>query len=250
MKYAPVRPNEVGLSTDLRDPGHSVIRTSKTWVLPAKTKPGRRPGTAKREDSRPTESREDPRKVRNREAQRAFRERQAGQIKILREEVEKWRRRYQDMKMEVQNRDRDIELLKASNERLLKQIEAVELKSKATELTKCKSCFHGGYNAGIVSNFADPKLQEQIDKFQPMEAVPLSVGRKKRKGGSPSSLPTFKKGRVEAKELGLSPGESIVKETIQLGVAEQGCGFCSESSTCLCKEFDTRDLTSDPNRTL
>ena len=61
-------------------PDTPVISINKTWVLPPKPKPGRKPAV----DTPPTK-----RKAQNREAQRAFRERRAAKVGELEEEMKK-----------------------------------------------------------------------------------------------------------------------------------------------------------------
>ncbi|CAR24299.1 KLTH0F12496p [Lachancea thermotolerans CBS 6340] len=232
MNYSALRPS---VSNSGASASCGELRTSKTWVLPAKTKPGRRAKTCTQQDGGSVSLEDDSRKAKNREAQRAYRERQAGHIKELQDLVEKWRMKCEGLKAELRNRNFELEQHKARVQDLEKKVETLEAERKPVP---CDLCALKVTDAGATTGFLDPKLQDHIDNFKPMKAVPLSSGRKKRKW-SPSALPTFKR----PDERGISAGSLLELPVVDDSL---GCGFCSESSACLCKDLAAQPDPAEP----
>ncbi|CUS21961.1 LAQU0S04e04874g1_1 [Lachancea quebecensis] len=232
MNYSALRPS-AGKQGATASCGE--LRTSKAWVLPAKTKPGRRAKTCTQQDSGSVGLEDDPRKAKNREAQRAYRERQAGHIKELQDLVEKWRVKCEGLKAEVRNRNLELEKHKTRAQDLEKQIEVLKAER---EPVRCDLCVLRVTDDGSTPSFLDPKLQDHIDNFKPMKAVPLSSKRKKRKW-SPTALPAFKR----PYERGLSAGSLLELPVVDDSLS---CGFCSESSACLCKDLAAQPAPAEP----
>ncbi|SCV05961.1 LANO_0H18998g1_1 [Lachancea nothofagi CBS 11611] len=240
-----------------------VVRTSRKWSLPARTKPGRRPMMHLRERVDSSDEQDSNRKVKNREAQRAYRERQINQVQNLEEQVEKLSQKCDAYKQKLHKQSVDLKRLE--NEKLLLAHRIEELEQPAQvprNVAKCVMCTHEfcvcgevglehGLNSQLENSaYITSDLQEQIDKFQPMEAVALPrPRRKRRKPEGCGNFPIFKKLKVpqEEKERASSPASDLNAsvDDLNLEVGDQGCGFCSETSTCLCKELETHPITPE-----
>ncbi|CEP60406.1 bZIP transcription factor LALA0_S01e10088g [Lachancea lanzarotensis] len=207
-----------------------LIRTSKTWVLPPRTRPGRRPKTSwQEEEVGPAES---SKKTRNRDAQRAFRERQSKQLEKLDQEVMKWREKCAFYKQEMTKYAEQVKRMEQ---------EIQELKSKGSRrenlVEKCDLCTHDlcicrDAELDAIIAALTPSLRDKIDTFKPMQAVAL-----------PQSLqaPARKRRKLKPQEESETvqvPNHSaaVVSESLAFQVDNEGCGFCSESSACLCKD--------------
>ncbi|SCU94531.1 LAME_0F07800g1_1 [Lachancea meyersii CBS 8951] len=276
-----------------------VLRTSKTWVLPPRTKPGRRPRTHWRHDQETEETdqdlRESSKKAKNRDAQRAFRERQTKQLAELHEEVAKWSQKCAFYKQELDKHIQQVKRLEGENQELAARVNKLENNApKHNELEKCDMCtqdlcicqevgLRPQRDAALEAMIATltPSLWHKIDTFRPMQAVALPQSlqaRRKRKKGPETSgnFPVLKKSAPSVELDGVFPslrvsktsgvpesaGSNIsmfkkmegsvnsfeassphdsgpataVSESLDFPVESEGCGFCSETSACLCRD--------------
>lgn len=214
-KYAELKPKS-SVSAQL---AMSKVYISKSWDLPPRSRPGRRPRAVEAVKSR--SSREQPvddaegsydleerKKRQNRDAQRAYRERRAnkmleleGVVETLQELVKSWQKKFKDVELELSESRKRVAAVERENEDLQRRLRQVTGPASRT----------GDSDVTLL----DPLLQGLIDNFKPMKAVTL----KKRKlvDGSPQV-------RFEVTPVSPSPGD---------------CGFCSGGTTCVCKELDS-----------
>ncbi|SCU88930.1 LADA_0E12816g1_1 [Lachancea dasiensis] len=242
----------------------STLRTSKTWVLPARPKPGRRAGQYVHKEHTVDEiSPEANRKVRNREAQRAFRERQSSQLQELQNRVLKLSQKCDVYKRELEKQQEIVKELLQEKEGLEEKVTDLEKSRQAGRLRpeheirsskfvgKCDMCTQELCICGeveIATNLLTPDLQHHIDTFKPMSAVPLPRLRSKRpRLEIAGNLPVFKRSKLRRSQQvqGQSDSSTNQDERLGLEVGDQGCGFCSESSTCLCKELETQSMARE-----
>lgn len=111
--------------------------------------------------------------------------------------------------------------------------------------------------------FQDPILQQTIENFKPMKAVSLvNNGNKKKRGIEQSSngplLPMFKKSKALTPEDGTlsvspsflsnsnfkgnnnTPDRNTTFPSASVPEVTNGCGFCSDGSTCVCRELENK----------
>ncbi|SCU84258.1 LAFA_0D09010g1_1 [Lachancea sp. 'fantastica'] len=264
-----------------------LIRTSKTWVLPPRTRPGRRPRKSwqQEDDDEVTDemTAESSKKARNRDAQRAFRERQSKQVVELQQDVAKWREKCAFYKQELEKYAQQVKRLEKENQELTATICKRESSGKSVtggdqierplvgQVDKCDLCTQDlcicrDTELDAIIAALKPSLRDKIDSFKPMEAVALpqslqqTSGRQKRRK-HPKNSETKKKPK-SAKEVkisssadweinveglqvtsqdngndGMTGDAAVISDTLAFQVVDnEGCGFCSESSACLCKD--------------
>lgn len=165
----------------------SKVHISKSWRLPPRSTPVRRPLSKQYES--PTSDEEERKKRQNRDAQRAYRERRTNRIQELEDTVEtlqgmvkNWQKKYRAIESELEDVTRENEDLKKRNAGLTSKLD--------------------GAASSEAMPFLDPLLHTLIENFKPMKAVTL----KRRK---------------------LEPTKPTT-----------GCGFCSETTACVCKELE------------
>lgn len=248
MNYMELRPKASMVEAES---GPQKLQVSKEWMLPPKTKPGRRPKlVTKREQEEMStgEACEVIKKKKNREAQRAYRERRASQFQELQDLVDKWKKRCQELKLELKKSEERANQFEQQNAELTAKLKKYETVDKTSKCGMCVKdmciCEEMGFNSSSTS-LLDPALQQRIDNFKPMDAVSLKPKPKKRKLAT-TGLPVFK--RVEQLPVSLEPSPGVVNEALRYQVGSQGCGFCSDSSTCVCKELDTQVLAGSSAR--
>jgi len=192
------------------------ISINKTWVLPPKPKPGRKPAV----DTPPTK-----RKAQNREAQRAFRERRAAKVGDLEEEMKR---------ME----DEDTREQETLRERIR------HLESNVEDYRKMLEAWRERFNEMQMACGKERQLREQAEKEAEKlkdvlrsgrDAVVLPL-RKDRNSQYVSQL------AEEVPEVDRIGGEDEVEEQISTT-----CGKCSIDTRCQCIEeaFDMGNMIDD-----
>lgn len=197
----------------------SKVHISKNWKLPPRLKPGRRPQIKHKlqdEEESDTPEEQSKKKKQNRDAQRAYRERRANRLQELESTVatlqgvvRSWKRKYKDLETELGN-------VKAENVTLRQQMN--DAKSSNCHICLKDPCVCETDNLML---FHDPLLQDVVKNFKPMKAVNL----KKRKLHSSKSP------------------ESLIPQQID-AIASGTCGFCSDSTTCVCKDMEEEQPAS------
>ncbi|CAR29250.1 hypothetical protein ZYGR_0Z01720 [Zygosaccharomyces rouxii] len=195
----------------------SKVHISKNWKLPPRLKPGRRPQIKLKdldEDECSTPEDETKKKKQNRDAQRAYRERRANRLQeledtvnTLRNAMKNWKRRCMDLEAELQDARKDNSSLKHQLDMIRSNL--------------CNDCLKDPcicHNESVTL-LQDPFLQNMVKNFKPMKAVNL------------------KKRKLSSSKLSESPApqQHIVS------VASGGCGFCSDRTTCVCKDLEVSD---------
>ncbi|SCU90288.1 LAMI_0E01420g1_1 [Lachancea mirantina] len=232
-----------------------VLKTSRQWDLPPRLKPGRRPGQALGSTARGNNTRDDvrsvnggnsslsslqSRKVKNRDAQRAFRDRKASEAQELRDSLSKWKNRCEMLQNELKNSvDESHKVQTALKARITElekelQLSRQENFSHRNEQTAC-SCKESSSVANPTSTILDPVLQEKINNLVPMKAVAWQRTGKRTRHSGTKPLPKFR--RLNGQQV--APAVEVSSLSDPLSFEEsggQGCGFCSEASTCLCKD--------------
>ncbi|CDH12334.1 uncharacterized protein ZBAI_04120 [Zygosaccharomyces bailii ISA1307] len=196
----------------------SKVHISKNWKLPPRLKPGRRPQVKvkpQEDEESETPEEQSKKKKQNRDAQRAYRERRANRLQelettvaTLQSVVKSWKCKYKDLEVQFQN-------AQAENSNLKQQME--DIKSSVCQLCFKEPCV---CNKNSATLFQDPFLQAMVKNFKPMKAVNL----KRRKVGSPKS-----------------PESSMPPQLDS--VSSGSCGFCSDSTACVCKDMQTSTVT-------
>lgn len=192
----------------------SKVHLSKNWKLPPRLKPGRKSQVKLRgsdEDECSTPEEETKKKKQNRDAQRAYRERRANRLQelestvnALQKTMQGWKRRCKDLENELQD-------VKEDNLSLKRQLD--KKRSNLCNICLKEPCTCHDEPATF---FQDPFLQNMIKSFKPMKAVNL----KKRKVSSSKSS--------ESATPQPNIGPSI----------SDGCGFCSDTTACVCKDLE------------
>lgn len=192
----------------------SKVHLSKNWKLPPRLKPGRRSQVKLKssdEDECSTPEEETKKKKQNRDAQRAYRERRANRLQeleetvnILQKAMKGWKRKCKDLEAELQD-------VKQDNLNLKNRLD--KRKSNLCDTCHKDPC---ACHEDPGTLFQDPFLQNVIKNFKPMKAVPL----KKRKVSSPKQ------------------SESATPQPTITPVISGGCGFCSDTTTCVCKDLE------------
>lgn len=193
----------------------SKVHISKNWKLPPRLKPGRRPQTKSKnsDDDEPEDSEDEHKKKKqNRDAQRAYRERRTNRLQdlentvhTLQNTVKSWKRKCKDFETELEN-------VREDNSSLRSQLN--EIKSK-----NCGACFKDPcvFPSESITLFQDPFLQNIVNNFKPMKAVNL------------------KKRKLDSSKSSESP---IPQQQIGSVTSSDGCGFCTDSTTCVCKDLE------------
>lgn len=262
-KYAKLVPKNP-IETEL---AMSKVHLSKNWKIPPRLKPGRRPDP--RSDVKNTLGNEtepngkesngfeyasqEKRKIQNRDAQRAYRERRAnrideleGTVETLQNMVKSWRKKCKATQEELLQSNKIIYNLRKENKQLKDNVEQLELKTASKALTKTprrvkKTSISPAQSSdsnesNTCSNdsmlFLNPVLQNVIKNFKPMKAVTL----KKRKISTLSQPSLFEDSATTPVSYNRS---SSLSRSSEITVSPDGkCGFCSDSTTCVCKELE------------
>lgn len=102
--------------------------------------------------------------------------------------------------------------------------------SLSLSLSSNSNSHSNSYNQLFKCSFQDPALQQTLDNWKPVE--PVVIESKKRSYGA-SKLPQFKKLKPSAGFALGTESSVMAKDPVQ-----DGCGFCSELSTCVCRELE------------
>ena len=195
------------------------ISLNKTWVLPPKPKPGRKPAV----DTPPTK-----RKAQNREAQRAFRERRAAKVGELEEEMKKMEEEH----MEEQN---------AMKERI-KQLERnVQNYGEMIDTWRCK------FDEMQMAYEQEKRLKQQASSeadtlrrafSTDTAAIPLPTRTSK-------ALDSSEEQQQQSNRK--SPLNQNTHNTADLADLDVGCGKCNMETRCQCIEeaFELSNVAED-----
>ncbi|RMZ92045.1 hypothetical protein DV736_g687, partial [Chaetothyriales sp. CBS 134916] len=181
--------------------------TSKEWIVPPRPKPGRKPAT----DTPPSR-----RKAQNRAAQRAFRERRAARVSELEEHLKQ---------VEDEN-DKEQDELRVHITRLendLEQCTSVGC-GKCTLESHCQ-CIDDAFNAMGGSNTAssDKRSRSPASRHEPEKRI---------KTEPQDSL------EVDFTAMYSKPlSQSLSEQTSPTSAIADPCGFCSDSTPCICAEM-------------
>ncbi|QLL34025.1 hypothetical protein HG536_0F03500 [Torulaspora globosa] len=229
-KYAELKPKS---SADAQL-AMSKVYTSRSWNLPPRSKPGRRPtfrnGTVSQtstdQQSRAEGSEEESydleerKKRQNRDAQRAYRERRAnrlleleGVVETLQNLVKTWQRKYKAVESELNESKRRVAVVEEENASLQKKLGEILASAQSTNLVR-----HEEADTMLL----DPLLQGMIHNFKPMKAVAL----KKRK--------LSENARINARDSSDVPGGL---DLTPASASSVDCGFCSGDTACVCEEL-------------
>lgn len=188
------------------------ISINKTWILPPKPKPGRKPAV----DTPPTK-----RKAQNREAQRAFRERRAAKVGELEEEMKKLE-------------EEDTREQAALRERIS------QLEYNLEECSSVVDTWRERFNEMQLAYVRERQSREQAE-------TELENLRKVMRGGTDAvALPSRQANKKEyssEESNGVAHGNSnIVTEEVPMT-----CGKCSDDTRCQCIEeaFEMGNLGDD-----
>ncbi|QLQ81639.1 hypothetical protein HG537_0F04000 [Torulaspora globosa] len=225
-KYAELKPK----SSDDGQLIMSKVYTSRSWNLPPRSKPGRRPtfrnGTVKEisadGDSRAEEEcydLEERKKRQNRDAQRAYRERRANRlmelesvVETLQDLVKSWQRKYKAVESELNDTKRRVALVEEENATLQKKLSEIQSANLG----------HHEEVRDADTMLLDPLLQDMIDNFKPMKAVTL-----KRRKFSENPRNSARNSSDVGRGFDLTPASA----------SSVDCGFCSGDTACVCEEL-------------
>lgn len=245
----------------------SKVHISKNWKLPPRLKPGRRPRGVKYESSKTNVTRAEPpqededysgsedtqvrKKRQNRDAQRAYRERRASRLEQLESTVETlqnmvktWQRKCKSYEIELAQSKEDILKVEEENSILRRRLKDFEgasvcMSCPKNPLISKKLEGHIEREADTATMLLEPFLQNVISKFKPMKAVTL----KKRKLSNGSHGPDLE--LSPAASLSFNRFSSLSPSAPASSSTSGKCGFCSDSSTCVCKEFEDENSKAD-----
>jgi Minimal binding motif of Hap4 for binding to Hap2/3/5 len=212
----------------------SSIGPTKTWVIPPRPKPGRKPAT----DTPPTK-----RKAQNRAAQRAFRERRAARVGELEEQLketeEERQKRESAMHDRIDEQNREIsrldeELQRTSADANLWRDRCLELernleherREKDTALVELAYLRNGARSTGTD---AVPLPPRRLQIQQNVQSIPISQ----------YTNPTVP--IVDPLGCGncTTTGNCVCVEAA-MTIATSGCGKCTPESHCQCLEETLR----------
>ena len=181
----------------------SKIHVSKNWKLPPRL-PHRAAQRRKRvhrlhEDYETEENDEElqKKKRQNRDAQRAYRERKNNKLQVLEETIESLSKIVNNYETKLNRLQNELQAKESENHALKQKLETLTLKQ-----------------ASVPAQ--DPILQNLIENFKPMKAIPIKYNTAIKRHQHSTELP------------------SSVK-----------CGFCNDNTTCVCKELETDHRKSD-----
>ena len=193
------------------------ISLNKTWILPPKPKPGRKPAV----DTPPTK-----RKAQNREAQRAFRERRAAKVGELEDEMKKMEE--EDAREQDALRDR-----------------ICQLERHVQDLGELVEAWREKFNEEQIACGRERQLRQQAE----VEVMQF----RKLVSGETEAVPLPSRRKEDYQYM----GEENVAETVKDKLDPQGtdtdhvpltCGKCSIDTRCQCIEeaFEMSNIAEDP----
>lgn len=237
----------------------SKVHISKNWKVPPRSKPGRRRGVVHHSTTLPPKKQEhspneddgcenhdqEKKKKQNRDAQRAYRERRANRIQELESTVETlqnmvkmWQKKCKAFEEELKQSNESIMNFKQENMVLRNTLEQQNSKKTANPIPRSprKNINKKSSNPIIspsehVMISLDPLLQNMIKNFKPMKAVTLKRREKLQSSTSPLDIASEERAAYNRispfSETSVGSEAAIVK-----------CGFCTDSTTCVCKELE------------
>ncbi|CCH58279.1 hypothetical protein TBLA_0A04860 [Henningerozyma blattae CBS 6284] len=222
----------------------------KNWDLPprnaSKKKSKMKSNNSSPSDQNNTALDSEKKKQRNRDAQRAFRERNANRVTQLEQTVEslqnlvlKWQTMFHNIDSELKNSKSMLESTLKENIRCKDKIKELELALKESPATKDNYSLNEIDFSEIyaIKKANKPKkgriqkkdipitqlnLKSLLSEIKPMKAVPLPTSKILKQDNNTSNM----------------ADEYIQPKTIQFDSATVSCGFCTDSSTCVCREFE------------
>ncbi|BFZ57767.1 hypothetical protein PYCC9005_004820 [Savitreella phatthalungensis] len=205
----------------------SGISLSKTWRLPARPKPGRKPAP---------DTPDNKRKQQNRQAQRSFRERRAAKLQDLEGEM---RHTSEQHAKEMHFAEKEKERLSSDNIRLRQMVQALTL-----ELERARSVA-----ASMQSDSPKPRPLRSFDGQRLSIASVVNPEQPADATSIPSSMSTgipMTPPMEIISEQPAVPQDSWNLDRDLLGKSvpllrkkrkfEQSCGFCSAGMPCVCDE--------------
>ncbi|KAM7202596.1 AP-1-like transcription factor [Naviculisporaceae sp. PSN 640] len=243
-----------------------ISMTSKTWVVPPRPKPGRKPAT----DTPPTK-----RKAQNRAAQRAFRERRAARVGELEEQLEEQKEEHDKATRELQERihhlENEAQNLRSRCQWLEKSLE--EERQRGDALTRNwensqASVMATRSNSILTTDILSPASMPVISQPQHsaqatsrQDAVDHSLRVASRPSGQSLSISQIispPEEETEVLDLGCGNcpangscacAEELLQETLQ--TTNFGCGGCTADTRCACLEESFRaTMAADLKRPL
>ncbi|CCL98989.1 uncharacterized protein FIBRA_00997 [Fibroporia radiculosa] len=253
--------------TTVSPPSTLWATASKEWVIPAKPKPGRKPKKDPTQTmSELSENDAKGRRVQNRAAQRAFRERKQSQLAELQARVQQYEQGEVERNIALQN---IAKRLKEENEKL--RAENIALKEKLGGSDESSTSQDGsrkrtrGDSGSRSPNFAIAHLSRKKSKLTP-DPPNIFIPSERRASYDPSSpssstssprshtsshtsfspLPTLSASHEAQAGNSLNSMFDISVNETKSALFEGGplsCGFCSETSSCVCKEITMQQVS-------
>ncbi|KAI0694882.1 hypothetical protein BC835DRAFT_1406363 [Cytidiella melzeri] len=252
---------------------------SKEWVIPPKPKPGRKPKKELEEAPSDNIGELDAkgRRVQNRAAQRAFRERKQSQLAELQARVQQYEQGEIERNVALQNISKKLkeenEKLRKENTLLQQRLAAVEEERDSLRDMSRKRWRDDSvpqtptYGVAMPSQKRSRTQQDIMDSFPAQAGMPSpsyfsspdtspasSPGSNDHTSFSPMpSLPPPRDGPVFSQGTSLSNIFDFIASG-KTNIFEPGgamdtfnCGFCSDSTPCICRELALQQINNLPS---